>query len=345
MNIKRNIQASGRRFTSLVALLAVTGGLLYGQHTLTLGQHLSCENNSLLIPMHVSAFENVGSFTLFIEIDTLNVTFDGLVNPHTSLSGGSLVYNFMPANSSIVITWFSIGGVSIPEGTLLEMKLMYQQNMADLTFSPNCELADPQGEEISDVVYEDGMIVPAIEFALQPQPQTVTQGEQAYFLIEMQHNDEQTFLWQQHNGQQWTDLADDDHFTGVHTAQLTIDDVPLSFNNTAYRCKVDFDICSSFSDSAALSVSPLTVVNPAGNGYPVLKVWPNPFTEKLHYEVNNTGNNCRLHLINMMGETVEVISLQSFTGVFYPADLPTGIYFLQLTGNTAMRETIKIIKQ
>jgi hypothetical protein len=345
VNIKRNIKATGKRLVLLLFLLTVAGGLLHGQHTLALLQQLSCENNSVTVPLHVSDFDNVGSFTLFIEIDTLMVAFDGLTNPHALLAGGSLVYNFMSSTSSIVITWFSVSGVSISEGTLVNLKLDYYQDQAGLAFSPDCELANPEGEEILNVVYTDGWIMPAIQFALQPLPQTVTEGEQAQFSIELLHSGDHDFLWQQHDGTQWNDLAEDDHFSGVNSALLTIDDVPLGFNNTAFRCVVAFDNCIKHSDSAGLTVSPLTVVNASHQRYPVLKAWPNPAYELLNFKVGDPVKNYRLSVINLVGETVREIKLQQLNGQLNINDLPAGIYFLQLTDNETTLETLKIIKQ
>jgi hypothetical protein len=344
MKIKRNIQATGKRFVLLLAMLAVTGGLLHSQHSLTLGQKLSCESSSLLLPLDVSGFENVGSFTIYIQIDTLQVTFDGIANPHSLLSSGMLLNNFIETTSSIVLTWFSVGGITISDGTLLELKLDYVEGLAGLVFSASSELADPEGTIIENAVYTDGMVMPALQILLQPQPITVTEGESAFFEVELQHNDEHTFQWQQDDGNGWINLSDDMHFAGANASMLNIDSVPLGFNNSEFRCVINFDNCSAISSAATLTVSPLTVINTGSTGQPSIRAWPNPVTTFLHYEIDQQVGNYKLIITNSKGEIV--MEMQEFEqkGVADLSSLKPGLYFLQPSVADHNRQAIRIIK-
>lgn len=342
--MKRNIQATGKRLVLLLVLLAFTGGLIYSQHTLTLGQKLSCENSSLMLPLDVSDFENVGSFTIYIQIDTLMVTFNGIDNPHALLSSGMLLNNFIESTSSIVLTWFSIEGVTIENGTLLELKLDYAEGLAGLVFSTSSELADPEGTIIENAVYTNGSVMPALQMILQPQPITVTEDESAFFEVELQHNDEHTFQWQQDEGNGWINLSDDIHFSGTNVSLLHIDSVPLAFNGHDFRCVINYENCSTTSSAATLTVSPLTVINTDATGQPSIRAWPNPFTTLLYYDIDQQFGNCKLLISNMNGEVVLELQAAEQKGTVELASLKPGFYFLQVSGVEHTRQAIIIMK-
>jgi hypothetical protein len=332
--------------TALLALLlTVSGGLLYGQHKVTIGQQVRCESSEVLVPVDVSDFENVAAFTFFIQIDTLAVEFVAVENPHPQLSGGGVIANFMESTSRIGITWSSISGVTIESGKLFDLKLDFHQGIAALAFDENCELASPDGNIIGGATYEDGMLIAALQISGQPQPLTVTEGEQAQFDIQLQIPDGHAYQWQQHSGQEWVDLMEENPFTGVNSHQFTIDSVPLAFNGFAYRCIVAYDNCSQASDSVTLTVSPLTIVNMPHTGQPLLSIFPNPFNGLLNYAVSEPGYDYRIQLFDLVGEEVRGFRLHQSEGSMYLPELAPGIYFLKLTGKSFNNETVKVIKQ
>jgi hypothetical protein len=331
--------------TLLVLLLMVGGGLLFGQHKVTIGQQVRCENSEVLIPVDVSEFNNVAAFTFFIQIDTLATEFVAVENPHALLSGGTVIANFVEATSTIIITWASIAGTSIESGKLLDLQLTYYEGIADLMFDESCELASPDGSIIEDVAYENGVLIAALQISGQPQALTVTEGEDAQFGIELQNPDGHAWQWQQNNGEEWIDLAEEYPYTGVNTYLLTIDSTPLAFNGFAYRCMVAYDNCSRASDSATLTVSPLTIVSMPQTGKPLLSIFPNPFDGVLNYAVSSEpGNDYRFQIYNSLGEEVANFRLQQSEGSIYLPELMPGIYFLQLTGKPYVREIVKLNK-
>lgn len=332
--------------TALLALLlTVTGGLLHGQHKVNIGEQVHCENSEVLIPVNVSDFENVAAFTFFIQIDTLAVEFVAIENPHPQLSGGGVIANFMEATSRIGITWSSISGVTIESGKLFDLQLDFHQGITALVFDENCELAGPDGNIIEEVTYEDGLLIAALQISDQPQQVTVTEGEQAQFSLELQNPDGHNFQWQLHSSQGWIDLTEENPYSGVNTQLLTIDSVPLAFNNFAYRCMIAYNDCSQASDSAVLIVSPLTIVNMPGSGQSLLSIFPNPFSDVLNYAVSESGNDYRIQLFNILGEEIRIFPLQKSEGRIYLPDLVPGIYFLKLTGKPFINETKRVIKQ
>lgn len=339
-----HIQTYSKRILAMLMLLMIAGGWLNGQTTVTISENMACENSELLVPVDVTGFENVAAFTFFIQIDTLAVEFVELVNTHANLSGGSIIANFMVNTSRIGITWSSISGATIPNGKLFDLKMEYHQGVAALQFDDNGELANPDGTVLENVSYQDGTLLPALIVVEQPQPVTVTEGEQAAFGIELQFAGAQQYQWQQELDGEWTDIADGDHFSGANAALLTIDDVPLAFNSNAFRCIISFNSCSHTSDQAILTVSPLTVVTRPGEERELISVWPNPVTDVLHYKLNYPGS-YKLHLINMTGEVIFEVIPNSFTGQMFLEELSPGLYFLQLTDAEAKRQTQKLIKR
>lgn len=344
MGISINIQTFARQ--ALITMLILTAVPLLATHKVVINQELACDSTAVLLPLEVSGFENVGSFTFFIQIDTTAVEFVALENAHAQLSGGAVIVNFIESSSCIAINWFSVGGITIPEGKLFDLELEYHHGLTDLEFLiADCEIATPDGELIEDVVFENGMLMPAMEIAAQPQPLTVTEEEQAQFEIQMQHSGAHFYQWQVKEDEQWVDLIEPSEYSGVNTAQLIIDEVPLSFNGNMYRCAVGFNECAINSEEVILTVSPLTVVNKAGYP-PAIEVHPNPFFDELHYKISNDAlyGNQMIELINISGITKATKTITASSGILHVGDLPSGTYFLLLTGRDNAKNVLKVVK-
>jgi hypothetical protein len=329
---------------AFAALLLVLGfGKLSSQPSVAIGQELCCEDSSVLLGVEVSGFNNVGSITIFIQIDTLLVDYVALVNPN-ALLGNNIVVNFQTYHSRIAISWFSLVGISIAEGTLFDLQLNYHQGDAGLNFV-DCEIADSDGNILEGVTYQNGSLLPSLEIAAHPQSQSINEGEQVQFDIALQNAGAQEYCWQEFKGVEWNDLSDDETYSGVFTSALAIENVPLDFNGFQYRCRITYTDCSAFSDAATLSVSPLAVLNNLETGLSKISIFPNPVTDgSFNYQIESAAIDNRVRLVNLSGELVFEHLLQSPSGTINAENLGSGMYFLQIS-NCEFTTFVKFLKK
>ncbi|MBE0640111.1 MAG: T9SS type A sorting domain-containing protein [Bacteroidales bacterium] len=336
-----HIQVNGHPVFILGLLLMFGCWSVFGQHTVSIGAQPRCENSSVLLPVNVSNFNDVAAFTFFISIDTLLVEFVSIENPHVQL-GGAPLSNFIDQTSRIAITWSSLSALNIAEGKLFDLKLDYYEGNASLVFTDQCEVANSSGSVIANVVYQNGLLVSVLQISEQPVSVTVTEGEQAQFVINMLYGGPD-FQWQHYANGVWIDLQNTANYTGVNTHELTIEEVPLAFNNYTFRCNVSYEDCAVNSNSVTLTVSPLTVVNNGSLNTNAIRVFPNPCEEVLNFDVNLPEPGFDLQLVNLVGEVVYSEHPLHSTGMISTGSLDTGIYFLQMISENRTVETIKVL--
>jgi hypothetical protein len=343
MNSTNSIKFLKYRTLILAALLLAVGiGKLNSQPSVTIAQELCCENTSVLTSVDVLGYEDVSSFTFFIQIDTLLVNYVAIENMH-ALLGNNLVVNFQTFQSRIAISWFSLAGITIEEGTLFDLKLNYHQGNAALNFEA-CEISDSEGNILENVTYENGSLLPSLEIVAQPQLQSIIQGEQMQFNIVLQNAGDQEFNWQEFNGLEWSDISNDAPYSGAFTSVLSINNVPPEFNDFQYRCKITYSNCSVFSDAATLKVLPLTVPNNFETGTNTISIFPNPFTSYFNYQIKSTVVDNIFRLYNISGEPVSEHFSQSSSGIINTENLESGMYFLQIT-NSEFTTNVKLLKK
>lgn len=318
---------------------------VYSQLTVSIDQQYHCENSEILLPVFVSDFNNVGSLQLNIEINTQELEFDAVMNPHASLSGGNISSNFMELDGEIVVTWWRNTPVSISSGKLFDLKLVYKHGSPTLNLSDDCEIALSDLTLVGNAIFNNGFVEP-IEIINQPQGVTVIEDDPVTFTIIQ--NGVSTYQWQLNSGNGWSNLANDMYYSGTDTDELIINSVPLDFDNHFFRCLITLDDCYLTSDSAILLVTPLGI-NDNFKKNPVLNVYPNPCSDKLYYTVNTPMSNVSLELVNLLGKSVYNASNidlnEGRSGSIYTNDLQNGLYFLQLKREAVVLNTVKIIKQ
>jgi len=347
MSRKFTIQAKRIKVSLALIAFLLFQPVVYSQLTVNIDQQFQCENTEILVPLLVSDFNNVSSFTLYVEINTQELEFEAVVNKHANLNGGNLSANFSNSGDDmIVITWWRNSPVTITDGKLCDLILHFKAGPADLTFSDDCEISSGI-TIIDDAVFNDGFIEPvAIEILSQPQDQTVKEDETAQFNIEQ--TGAIAYQWQYSTGNGWSNLSENSVFSGVMTSELTITNVPLDLNNYMFRCVVAINHCSLASDEAVLLVTPLGISNRSGKT-PSIRVYPNPFNDKLNYALDSPSGNISLQLLNLLGKTVyhsqNIDFDKGLAGTIVTNDLRPGLYFLQLISDDAVLVTVKVLKQ
>lgn len=320
--------------------------VVYSQMTVSIDQQYDCESTDVLVPVAVSNFVDVSAITLYIEIDTTVLHYEACLNPNSMLDGGMIMDSFSGTNGDhvITITWSRLTPVSIVSGKLFDLKLSYKGGTSALQFT-NCEIALSDLSVAENVVYNNGSILP-MEITGQPQNVSAKESDPVTFTIS--YHGATDLLWQHNSGNGWIGLSDNESFSGTHTNELIITNVPKDFDNHLFRCVISLTDCYLISDSAILLVTPLGISS-NNEKQSVITVYPNPCSEKLNIMMNTSLRNTGIQLLNLLGESVYQSfsvdlnegSLQSI----YINDLQSGIYFLQLKNDHGVFYTVKILKQ
>ena len=331
------------RITTILILPFLMAGALYGQLTVKIGEHVRCQNSPVLVPVEVSDFEDVAAITLQITIDTLKTQFLSVENIHTALSGGSIISNFVPSSSSILIIWQSMLPANIGTGTLFDLKFDYDQGNAELNFGETCEIV-LSDFTIVEAQLGNGIIQPALQITRQPQPITVVEGENTQFITEVNFGDVHQYLWQANGGDGWNLLSNNEIFSGVTSPVLSIDSAPLAFNHHYFRCFIAYGDCSIMTDSANLEVTPLTVIDPKQDSKPKnLVLFPNPCRKSVNYTLSTRGQDYTIQLCSIVGNVVRQQPVSTSKGTMLLDKLVPGLYYMHLLHQSMPVETVKII--
>jgi hypothetical protein len=327
-------------FLSGVTLSAQTPGC-------TTGTVSVCAGGEVLLPVTGYNIYNAGAITLCFGFDSNQLSYLTLQNIDPQLVG---IEAHMTNNPSrLVVTWSDPSGADFPQTKFFDIKFQYNSGNNEVKFNDSCEIADIS-MHILDVTFTDGSVgEPVID--TQPQNTAIKTGMNAWFRVSSPNS--VIFRWEQSidNGSTWSVLQEGGKFTGTQSSQLMITDVPVTFDNTFYRCSVGAGACATTSVSGKLIVDSL---NSVGNieilGFTYLKNQPNPFTgsTSIEYVLPDDGN-VRLTIIDGSGKTVtELINKFQFKGdyrVTYSAPgIPSGIYLCRLEFQSPIKKYFALKK-
>ncbi|WP_297332187.1 gliding motility-associated C-terminal domain-containing protein [Flavobacterium sp.] len=119
----------------------------------------------------------------------------------------------------------------------------------DWTFTPNdCANLGIHNIQLSNVIVQ------------QPESQSVCEGEEAVFTVQISNPTGFTYQWKTLNASGvWVNVTDGSDFSGATTNTLTVIDAMMSLNGSQYYCEIESASCRLISDAAQLTVSPLPV--------------------------------------------------------------------------------------
>jgi hypothetical protein len=111
-------------------LISISLTKIYGQATITIGSLYGLKSgDTILIPVNVTNFDTLQALGLCINIDTINLKFDSLINLDTNLvnaSIGGYMYIFDKNNSRLKFTWGSTAAYCLNFGPkLFDMEFIY----------------------------------------------------------------------------------------------------------------------------------------------------------------------------------------------------------------------------
>ncbi len=262
----------------------------FGQPRLELEQQLGCTGHEILVAINASNLTDVGSFSIFIEVDTAGVDFVATENVFQGLLTGNLVSSITYDNQPIiVINWFSMVPFNIESGKLLDIRLKVKAANSSLIFASNCELTKSDLSVVPEVVYVNGAITPLV--SLQPSPATVkiTEAQSIGFALPVIEN--ASYQWQVLIGDAWNDLISSPNYEGINESSLRIKSVEPSPLDQYYRCKIGLQSCTGYSGVSNLKVSLLGGFD-VNNAPPVL----------MKTQLSNAQQSLRVDFFGLVGQ-------------------------------------------
>ncbi|MCD4745032.1 MAG: hypothetical protein K8R58_01900, partial [Bacteroidales bacterium] len=129
--------------------------------TASIGKVTASPGTEVLIPVNVTNFADIGAITLFIEYNENVLSFVGIENIHSEITGVQANAMSYPTQVGIIWTANYPNYANIASGKLFDLKFVYNGSTSDLTFSPACEVSD-SGLNPLVIEYTDGSISQSI---------------------------------------------------------------------------------------------------------------------------------------------------------------------------------------
>lgn len=242
---------------SVPATLTVAAG---GTLILTAGYVNTCPGGAVTVPVTVSQFIDVASFSLKLDYDASALSFASYQNGHPALSSGFLLVNDM--GGFINLGWFSVTPVTIADASnLVELVFNYNANFSNLTWDLTGGtgiFTNLNGQTIP-AIFVNGAIVSEGPLVLaNPTDVTAFPGDDKQ--VEVSAILANSYQWQVNDGSGWADLSNDVTYNGVDTYILEVNDITSGMDGYQYRCALDGICGMSYTEPATLSVIALIPV-------------------------------------------------------------------------------------
>ncbi|MCF8403923.1 MAG: hypothetical protein K9H58_08260 [Bacteroidales bacterium] len=225
---------------------------------------------TIIVPIDVTHFIDVASFSLSLKYDENVLTFDNYQSLNGAFSGSNFTLN--ATGGSVYFTWSSTTPVTIGDDQLIELVFTGITGVSVLDWENetegNCEFSDIYGNIIFDNYVNGNVSVYQIpEITGNPVNKTAPQNTSTSFSVSAVGTG-LLYLWQESddNGNTWNNLVNGSPYSGVNTATLTINPVNLLMDEYQYRCRVS-GTCPPvvYSDAAVLHVIPPIISTSAGS--------------------------------------------------------------------------------
>lgn len=145
-------------------------------------------------------------------------------------------------------------------------------------------------------------------------------------------------------------LINGQNISGATSAKLTI--YPMFLTDTASNYNVVISgICLPIKTSTNVSLSLCADVGivsfHSGNANNAVTFYPNPFTTSLDVIINDASqiNNSELRIYNVLGAEVVNITVTKKITTLETGNLPSGVYFYQMTGNNKTIQSGRLVSQ
>ena len=216
----------------------------------------TCSGTEFGIPVTVTNFIGVGAVSLALQYNPNILTYTGYEWVNSHLSNGDLHVN--ASDGVVYITWMSVAGSTIGDGTLLWIKFTGVAGNSTLTWQrASCEYSNTEGY-LFPTTFSNGSVVVQqenFEITFHPVDQDVIMGDSTSFSIETEGQN-LTFRWcvSEDGGASWTALESGDLYSDVNTETLLVNTTSFDMNGYLYRCEVNGSCGLKYSNPALLTV-------------------------------------------------------------------------------------------
>lgn len=198
-------------------------------------------------------FENTGAFTLFINYDTAILKFDSITRKHILFDKIKINEFKDSANNSIAISWYDIYGASFDSLKIFEVCFSSKQGNTSIYFTDNCEVSRTD-LHLVPTNFVAGTIAAHIRIYNQPFDTVAYFNESVFYFVKISPGALAQWEISTDNGNSFNNLEDSDFIYGVHNDTLRILYCDTSLNNTLYRCKLEKNGCTVYTNPAKLTV-------------------------------------------------------------------------------------------
>ena len=222
----------------------------------TCGTATGCPGQ-IIIPVNVTDFIGVSSFSLVLNFNSSVLTYAGYMNLNAAVSGG--MFNANASGGKVFLTWSNIVPATIGNGgTLFELKFDGTSGTSALTWDTqtigNCEYTDFSGQVIFSTWNNGNATInspPVI--TVQPVNKTIYATGSASFSVTATGTG-LMYRWQvsANGGAAWSNLTNVSPYSGVSTPTLTINPASTELNGYLYHCVVTGTCSQSLANSLTL---------------------------------------------------------------------------------------------
>lgn len=132
--------------------------------------------DSVIVSLNADEFNNIGSFTLYLEFNNSALIWGQALNWNPLLIAGTPLVNAV--GNTIIIAWADANGVSINNDNLCDLQFYFTGGESDLSFTASCEVTDLIGNPISpDPIYHDGRVAEPLQAVIQASQTIICSGE------------------------------------------------------------------------------------------------------------------------------------------------------------------------
>ncbi len=160
-----------------------------------------------------------------------------------------------------------------------------------------------------------------LDIISQPLDQIVDEGDDAYFDVSA-NSLLAVYQWQYDTGSGFMNLVNNSSVSGSNSAQLIINDVDVSWDETSFRCILSFDNCIDTSRVVYLHVN-LGVCDLFSGR---IEMFPNPVSDVINIVTNESFN---IDMFDLQGKLVYSLNTFSSKEISVIA-MNAGIYYLRI---------------
>lgn len=271
---------------------------------------LTVNCNFNLVEQPQSQTANVGSSTKFIIVSS-----DPTVNFQWQQNAGFGYTNLINDNSYSGVTNDTL---SITNINFYHNNYLYRCILS----AGNCQIISNEAKLTANC---------NLNILVQPQNQTSFVLSKAQFSIVVS-NSEAYFQWQQNSGSGFVNFSNTFQYEGVNNDTLILSNIYISQNNRQYRCYVYYRDCSTYSDSAILTVLPTGL-----ESYGFQKgfmIYPVPFDEQLTIEINMNYKDLEYMISDALGKVLLNGKINDKVTSINMRLLSPGLYFIRVGSDT-----------